>query len=187
MASTPPGPMTRWSMLAAEPGMARSCRTAHPCRSRGARRRAVRCSPAAPRRQATVSLEVRKRSSQPSPAATVTPVGPARLGATRAAASHAATPAATRATTRQGRPRAQVASSVARRRRYSAAAEAPGRPTLARTRTATTDAGPPDLTMSFWSSSWSRWASRAARSAWLRGRIDTPDWSSSQEGQKPSG
>lgn len=63
----------------------------------------MRRSPAAPRRQATVSGELRKRSSQPSPAATVTPAGAARLGATRAAASQATTPAATTAATRQGR------------------------------------------------------------------------------------
>jgi hypothetical protein len=56
-----------------------------------------------PRRQATVSGELRKRSSQPNPTATVTPAGTAKLGATRAVASQAATPAATTAATRQGR------------------------------------------------------------------------------------
>jgi hypothetical protein len=42
------------------------------------------------------------------------------------------------AAARQGRLRVQAARSAARRRRYSAWAEAPGRPTLARTRNATT-------------------------------------------------
>jgi hypothetical protein len=36
-------------MLAAEPGTARSCRTAHPCRASGSSSRAVRRSPVAPR------------------------------------------------------------------------------------------------------------------------------------------
>jgi hypothetical protein len=46
----PTGPITRWSRLARLPWTARSCRTAHPCRSSGESRRAVRRSPAAPRR-----------------------------------------------------------------------------------------------------------------------------------------
>ena len=42
-----------------------------------------------------MSGELRKRRSQPSPAATVTPAGAARVGATRAPASQEAMPAAT--------------------------------------------------------------------------------------------
>ena len=64
--------------------MARSCRTAQPRRSSGASSRAVRRSPAAPRRQARVSGLSRNRSRQPSPAATVTagqrPPGRERAG-----------------------------------------------------------------------------------------------------------
>src|SRR5215210_4579374 len=44
-------------MLARLPGTARSCRTTHPCRSSGPSSRAVRRSPAAPRRQAPAALE----------------------------------------------------------------------------------------------------------------------------------
>src|SRR5829696_9406315 len=183
-------------MLAGEPGMARSCSTAQPRRSRGASRQAVRRSPLAPRRQARVPALGRHRSRQPSPATTATASSPARSGATWVASSPTAAPAASTTATRQGRPRVQSARSAARRRRYSAWAEAPGRPTLARTRTATTGppvagrrpAGPATRPSSSSSCSWWwRWASRAWRSPWPRGRIDTPGGCSSQAGHRSSG
>jgi hypothetical protein len=150
----------------------------------------VRRSPAAPRRQARVSALGRNRSRQLSPAAAAIASSPARSGAIWVASSPAVTPAASTTATRQGRPWAQRARSAARRRPYSAWAEAPGRPTLARTRMASTGPGVPDLRVSpgsWWPCGWSRWASRAARSAWRSGRIDTPGCWSSQEGQRPSG
>ena len=73
MTSTPPGPMAKWSMFAWLPGWARSCRTVHPCRSSGARSRAVRRSPPAPRRQAWVSRLGWNRSIQAISAAAVRP------------------------------------------------------------------------------------------------------------------
>jgi hypothetical protein len=78
--------------LAWEPGMVRSCRTAQPWRSSGASSRAVRRSPAAPRRQATVSGELRKRSSQPSPAAASTTAMGVKWGTSSAASSPATAP-----------------------------------------------------------------------------------------------
>src|SRR5215203_4159303 len=182
-------------MLAWVPGMAKSCSTAQPRRSREASSRAVRRSPAAPRRQARVSALGRHRSHQPSPAATATASSPARSGATCVASSPAATPAARTAAARQGRPWVQSARSAARRRRYWAWAEAPGRPTLARTRTATTGppaagrrpAGPTTRPLSSSSCAWRRWASRAWRSPWPRGRMETPGGCSSQEGHRSSG
>src|SRR6266496_4873745 len=66
MRKTPGGPMTRWSALARELGMARSWKTVQ-ARPRRRRRRAVPCSPLAPRRQAVVSAVTRKRTRLPSP------------------------------------------------------------------------------------------------------------------------
>jgi hypothetical protein len=55
------------------PATARSCRTAHPCRSSGPSSRAVRRSPAAPRCQATASELGRNRSHQPTATAASAP------------------------------------------------------------------------------------------------------------------
>ena len=121
--------------------MARSCRTAQPRRSRGASEAggAPLPSGAAPPGPGVGA------GAEPQP-----PAQPGRdrhhqpgrqVGSKLGSQSPAAAPAASTAAARQGRPRVQVARSPARRRRYSAWAEAPGRPTLARTRTATT--GPP--------------------------------------------
>jgi hypothetical protein len=78
-APRPPRSGSSQSMLARLPGTARSCRTAQPCRSSGAKRRAVRRSPAAPRRQATASGLGRNRSPQPaSPTASAATISPSR-------------------------------------------------------------------------------------------------------------
>jgi hypothetical protein len=148
-----------------------------------------RCAapPAAPRRQVTVSGATRNRSSQPSPAATVTPANAAKWGAIWVASSQAARPTAKTAAIRQGTVTLQAVHSAGRRRWVSAWAEAPGRPTLARTRTASTGAGAPHRTASPGSWSSLRWARSAARSAWLSGRTDTPGGWSSQVGQTRSG
>ena len=82
--------------------------------------------------------------SRPPPPASPPRTSPSR-GASRLPSSPAAAPAASTrmAATRQGRVRVQAAHSAARRRRHSAWAEPPGRPTLARTRTATTGRSAP--------------------------------------------
>ena len=75
------------------------------------------------------------------------------------------------AATRQGRVRVQAAHSAARSRRHRASAEPPGRPTVARTRTATTGR-PASVPARSWSGSSPKWARMACRSAGLRGRTD---------------
>jgi hypothetical protein len=86
------------------------------------------------------------------------------------------------AATRHGRPRVQTAHSVARSCRHRAWAEPPGRPTLARTRAATTGrSAPVPASSSSGSSLW--WARTAWRSAWLSGRTDPLGRSSSSKGQ----
>ena len=65
------------------PGTARSCRTAHPCRSNPAKRRAVCRSPTAPRRQALASGLGRNRSPQPAATAVSAPTTRPNRGATR--------------------------------------------------------------------------------------------------------
>jgi hypothetical protein len=91
----------------------------------------------------------------------------------------AATPMPRVAATRQGRLRIQTAQSVARIRRHLAWAEPPGRPTLARTRTATT--GRFALVPASRPSGLSpRWARMAWRSAWLSGWTDPLGRSSSK-------
>jgi len=66
-------------MLARLPGMARSCKTTHPCRSNAAKRRAVRCSPAAPCRHAIASGLGRNRSAEPAATAVSTRAGQLHL------------------------------------------------------------------------------------------------------------
>ena len=81
--NTPPGPITKWSRLAWLPGRARSCRTAQPWHSSAAKSRAVRRSPAAPRRQAMASGLGRNRSPQPAATAASTPRTSPSRGASR--------------------------------------------------------------------------------------------------------
>ena len=74
-----------------------------------------------------------------------------------------------------------AAHSAARSCRQVAWAEPPGRPTLVRTRTATTGrSAPVPASNSSWSSL--RWARMAWRSAWLSGRTDPLGRSSSSKG-----
>ena len=91
---------------------------AHPCRSRWLSSRAVRCSPAAPRRQATASGLGRNRSPHPTAAAAST----AMTSPTRAARWLPSTPPPApiprMTATRQGRVRVQAAHSTARVRRH---------------------------------------------------------------------
>src|SRR5829696_710289 len=182
MTNTPPGPIAKWSRLARLPGAARSCSTAHPWRSSESSSRAVRRSPAAPRRQALASGLGRNRSLQPTAAA-------ASAAATRP--SHRAswltrnpppTPTPTMTAIRQGRVWVQVAHSAARISRHLAWAEPPGRPTLARTRTVTTGRSA-SVPARSWSGLSPRWARMAWRSGWLSGRTDPLGRSSSSKGQ----
>jgi hypothetical protein len=170
-------------MLAAEPGTARSCRTAHPCRSSGAKRRAVRRSPDAPRRQATASGLGWNRSPQLVAMAASPPITRLSRGASRLPSSPPAAPIPRVTATRQGRVRVQAAHSAARNCRHLAWAEPPGRPTLARTRTATTGR-PVSVPVSSWSGSSPRWAKMACRSAWRSGRTDPLGRSSSSKGNR---
>jgi hypothetical protein len=133
----PTGPITRWSRLARLPWTARSCRTAHPCRSSGESRRAVRRSPAAPRRpsdgvwaglepQPPASCHGRERANhQAEPeyqqAAKDSPTDADSGGDPPSEGPGPCSPS--------GRPQPPPPPPWA---------EAPGRPTLARTRTATT-------------------------------------------------
>jgi hypothetical protein len=87
------------------------------------------------------------------------------------------------AATRQGTVRIQAAHSAARIRRHLAWAEPPGRPTLARTRIATTGRSAP-VPASNWPGSSLRWAKMAWRSAWLSGRTDPLGRSSSSKGNR---
>src|SRR6266508_4172139 len=136
MAKMPGGPTTTWSMLALEPGTRRSWLTPQPCWTRGSRRRATWRSPAAPRCHAWASGLGWNRSRQQTLAA------PARLAATPGGRGRPATvassrpprPASAAAASRRGRVRAQAACSTARRRWYSAWAEAPGVPYACRRR-----------------------------------------------------
>src|SRR5215207_2077073 len=168
-------------MLAWLPGTARSCRTAQPCRSSAANRRAVRRSPAAPRRQAMASGLGRNRSPQPAATAASPPRTSPSWGASRLPRTPARAPMPRVAATRQGRVRIQAAHSLARIRRQVAWAEPPGRPTLARTRTATTGRSSP-VPVSSWSGSSLRWAKIAWRSAWLSGRTEPLGRSASSKG-----
>src|SRR5829696_6994403 len=169
-------------MLAWLRGTARSCRTAQPCRSSAAKTRAVRRSPAAPRRQATASGLGWNRSIQPAAMAASAPRTSPSRGATRLPRTPPAAPTPRTATTRHGRLRVQAAHSAARARRHCAWAEPPGQPTLVRTRTATT--GRSALVPASSSSGSSpRWARMACRSAWLSGRTDPLGRSSSSKGQ----
>ena len=90
----------------------------------------MRRSPWAPRRQVRACSEGRNRSRQPTSAATARPTSPARGRPAWAARTSPARPAAATSGARQARLRVQAASSSARRRRYSARAERPGRPRL---------------------------------------------------------
>jgi hypothetical protein len=136
--NTPPGPTTKWSMLARLRGTARSCRTAQPCRSSGSSSRAVRRSPAAPRRQATASRLGRNHNPQPVTKATIPPRNSPHRGVSWLSSTPPPRPIPRMTAIRQGRVRVQAAHSADRNRCHLAWAEPPGRPTLARTRTATT-------------------------------------------------
>src|SRR5215207_8745141 len=152
---------------------------AHPSRSSGPKRRAVRRSPTAPRRQAPASKLGRNRSAHPAVMTANPPSSSPDRGASRLPSSPPRTPATTMAAIRQGRVRVQAAHSAARARRQVAWAEPPGRPTVARTRTATigrsalVPARRP-------SGSSARWARIASRSVWLSGRTEPLGRSSSQ-------
>jgi hypothetical protein len=141
----------------------------------------VRRSPTAPRRQATASGLARNRSPQPAATAASVPRTSPRRGASRLPRTAPPAPMPRMAASRQGTVRVQAAHSAARARRQAAWAEPPGRPTLARTRTATTGRLAP-VPASSWSGSSSRWARMACRSAWLRGRTEPLDRSSSSKG-----
>jgi hypothetical protein len=131
-------------------GMARSCRTVHPCRASGSRRRAVRRSP--PPGDGV--------GAGPEPQPAVTAASTPRIRLTRVASRLPYTPAAAptprRTATRQGSVRVQAAHLTARCWRHLAWAEPPGRPTVARTRTATTDRSAL-VPASSWSGSSPRW------------------------------
>src|SRR5215218_863209 len=170
-------------MLARLPGTARSCRTTHPCRSSWASSRAVRRSPAAPHRQATASGLGRNRSPHPAAIA----ASPPRIKPSRGTDKLPSRPPLALmprvAATRQGRVRVQAALSAARNRFHLASAEPPGRPTVARTRSATTGRSAP-VPASSWSGSPPRWARMACRSAWLSGRTDPLGRSLSSKGNR---
>jgi hypothetical protein len=177
----PPGPMARWSRLARLPGTARSWRSTHPYRSSGPSSRAVRRSPAAPRRPAIASGLTQNRSPQPATtAASAVTTNPSR-GANRLPRTPPPTPTPSVTATRQGRVRVQAAHSAARSRRHCAWVEPPGRPMLARTRTVTTgrSAWVPGSSSS---GSSPRWARMACSSAGLSGRTDPLGRSSSSMG-----
>ena len=138
----------------------------------------MRRSPAAPRRQATASGLGWNRSPQPAATAASAPTTRPSRGTSRLPRTPPPAPIPRMAATRQGRVRVQAAHSAARIRRHLAWAEPPGRPTLARTRTATTGRSAP-VPASSWSGSSPRWARMACRSAWLSGRTDPLGRSSS--------
>src|SRR5512132_1332 len=168
-------------MLARLPRTARSCRAAHPCRSSGPISRAVRRSPAAPRRQATASGLGRNRSAQPATRAASAPRASPSRDASRLPRTPPPTPTPRMTATRQGRVRTHAAHSAARICRHLAWAEPPGWPTVARTRTATTGR-PASVLASSSSGSSARRARMAWRSAGLSGRTDPLGRSSSSKG-----
>jgi hypothetical protein len=113
----PTGPITRWSRLARLPWTARSCRTAHPCRSSGESRRAVRRSPAAPGAQATASGLGLNRSPQPAAMAASAPTTRPSRSTSRRPRTPPPTPTVV-AAIRQARVRVHAAHPAARNRRH---------------------------------------------------------------------